>query len=61
MSKEAQIEELLANFVKNASVIIEKLSAERMIDESAINPILAKALGFKDFDSLARFYVYQRI
>ncbi len=32
-----------------------------MIDESAINPILAKALGFKDFDSLARFYVYQRI
>jgi len=61
MSKEDQIQELLTNFVKNASVIIGKLSAERMIEESAINPILAKALGFKDFDSLARFYVYQRI
>lgn len=34
---------------------------KKMIDESAINPILAKALGFTDFDSLARFYVYQRI
>ena len=61
MSKEAEIQELLANFIKNASIIIGKLSAERMIEESAINPILAKALGFKDFDSLARFYVYQRI
>ena len=61
MSKEAQIQELLADFINNASIIIGKLSSEKMIEESAINPILAKALGFKDFDSLARFYVYQRI
>lgn len=61
MSKEAEIQKLLADFISNASVIIGKLSAEAMIEESAINPILAKALGFKDFDSLARFYVYQRI
>ena len=61
MSKEEQIQELLTNFIINASKIIGELSAERMIEESAINPILAKALGFKDFDSLARFYVYQRI
>ena len=61
MSKEEQIQELLTNFITNASKIIGQLSAERMIEESAINPILAKALGFKDFESLSRFYVYQRI
>ncbi len=61
MSKEELIQDLLANFVKNASEIIGDLSSDRMISESAINPILAKALGFKDFDSLARFYVYQRV
>jgi len=51
----------LEKFITNASSIISKLTADRMINESAINPFLAKALGFEDFDSLARFYVYQRI
>jgi len=32
-----------------------------MIEESAINPFLAKALGFENFDDLTRFYVYQRV
>ena len=61
MAKEKEIEKLLADFISNAGKIIGDLSAERMIEESAINPILAKALGFKDFQSLSRFYVYQRI
>lgn len=61
MVKEEEIEKLLADFISNAGEIIGDLSAERMIEESAINPILAKALGFKDFESLSRFYVYQRI
>ena len=56
-----QIQQLFADFVGRAVRIIDELSAERMVEESAINPILAKALGFKDFESLARFYVYQRI
>lgn len=61
MPNEKLIRDLLADYVTNAAEIIGKLSAEKMIGESAINPILAKALGFRDFDSLARFYVYQRI
>jgi len=59
--KEEEIQNLLSEFISNAANLINDLSAERMIEESAINPILAKALGFKDFDSLARFYVIQRI
>lgn len=51
----------LRKFLGRAVAIIERLSAETMIEESAINPFLAKALGFNDFDTLARFYVYQRV
>lgn len=61
MPNEKLIKDLLADYVTNAAKIIGKLSSEKMIEESAINPILVKALGFKDFESLARFYVYQRV
>ena len=61
MAKETEIRELFAGFITRASEIIGKLSAEKMISESAINPILAKSLGLRDFDSLSKFYVYQRI
>lgn len=61
MESEEQIKKLLEKFISRAAEIIDDLSAEKMITESAINPILAKALGFTDFSSLARFYVYQRI
>lgn len=61
MPNEKLIRDLLADYVTSAAKIISKLSSEKMIEESAINPILAKALGFKDFESLARFYVYQRV
>lgn len=61
MNREEQIKKLLEKFISRAAEIIDDLSAEKMITESAINPILAKALGFTDFSSLARFYVYQRI
>jgi len=57
----AQVIEPLEKFISRAAEIIDELSAEKMINESAINPILAKALGFTDFSALARFYVYQRI
>lgn len=55
------ISEPIQKFLNRAVAIIGKLSGEQMVDESAINPFLAKALGFNDFDSLARFYVYQRV
>jgi len=56
-----ETEQHLAEFLTRSIEIINELSAERMIKESAINPLLAKALGFHDFESLARFYVYQRV
>jgi len=56
-----KISQPLEKFSSKAYEIISKLSAERMVNENAINPFLAKALGFQDFDSLARFYVYQRV
>ena len=58
---ETQVSKPLGKFLDRAKKIIDKLSAEKMIQESAINPFLAKALGFNDFDSLTQFYVYQRI
>jgi len=61
VTTDEQIKKLLEKFITRAAEIIGKLSAEKMVEESAINPILAKALGFTDFSSLARFYVYQRI
>ncbi len=61
MTKEEEIQRVLEDFITRATEIIDDLSAEKMIEESAINPLLAKALGLKDFDSLSRFYVYQRI
>jgi len=61
VAREEQIKKLLEKFITRAAEIIKNLSAEKMVEESAINPILAKALGFTNFSSLARFYVYQRI
>ena len=61
MASDEQIKKLLEKFITRAAKIIDGLSAEKMIQESAINPVLAKALGFTDFRSLSRFYVYQRI
>ena len=61
MAREEEIKDLFAGFITRAGEIIGELTAERMIAESAINPILAKSLGFRDFESLSKFYVYQRI
>jgi len=61
VASDEQIKKLLEKFISRAAKIIDELSAEKMIQESAINPVLAKALGFTDFRSLSRFYVYQRI
>lgn len=49
--------ECIARNVKN----VKKLSAKQMIDESAINPFLVRAIGINSFDDLAKFYVYQRV
>ena len=61
MSLERTIESEVVKFVKNGMKNIEKLTAETLIREASINPFLVKALGITDFDSLARFYVLQRI
>lgn len=61
MSLERTIEAEVVKFVENGMNNIKKLTAEKMIREASINPFLVKALGITDFDSLARFYVLQRI
>lgn len=61
MSLEKTIEAEVVKFVQNGMNNIKKLTAEKMIREASINPFLVKALGITDFDSLARFYVLQRI
>jgi hypothetical protein len=61
LSLEKAIEIEVAKFVKNGLKSIKELTAKQMVQEASINPFLVKALGITDFDSLSRFYVYQRI
>jgi hypothetical protein len=61
LSAEGRVRAEVAKFVQNGIKNIRELTADELIRESAINPFLVKALGIADFDSLARFYVYQRI
>lgn len=61
LSLEKAIEAEVVKFVRNGLKNINELTAEKLIEEASINPFLVKALGITDFDSLARFYVYQRI
>jgi hypothetical protein len=61
MSHESEVKEEVEKFVRNGLRNISELSAEEMINDAAINPFLVKALGINDFDSLATFYVYQRV
>jgi len=61
LSLERTIEAEVVKFIKNGLENIKKLTVETLIREAAINPFLVKALGITDFDSLARFYVYQRV
>lgn len=61
MSLGKDIGDEVAKFVENGMKNIRELTADELIREASINPFLVKALGITDFDSLARFYVYQRI
>lgn len=61
MSHETEVKAEVAKFVRNGIKNIKELSATELIQDAAINPFLVKALGIDDFDSLARFYVYQRV
>jgi len=61
MSYEPALRNEIERFVKEAIKRIKKLNARTMVEEAAINPFLVKALGINDFDSLAKFYVYQRV
>ena len=61
MSYEEPLREEITRFVSKAIEKISGLSATVLVEEAAINPFLVKALGINDFDSLARFYVYQRV
>jgi hypothetical protein len=58
---EREAEEEIRRFVRAAVTNINELTAEELVQNAAINPFLVKALGIDDFESLARFYVYQRI
>ncbi len=48
-------------FADNAADLITGLTAEKMVEESSINPFLAKALGLHSLDDLARYFVVQTI
>ena len=48
-------------FADNAADLITGLTAEKMVEESSINPFLAKALGLNSFDDMARYFVVQTI
>jgi hypothetical protein len=61
LSHESEVREKIRVFLKKAIQNINDLSAEELINDSAINPFLAKALDIKDIDSFAKFYVYQRV
>lgn len=61
MSHEAEVKAEVAKFVRNGVKNIKELTAEELIQDAAINPFLVRALGIDDFDSLAMFYVYQRV
>ena len=61
MGRESEIAVPFAGFRASVEKRIDQLSAEKMINESAINPFMVKSLGLNDFDSIARYYVYQRI
>jgi hypothetical protein len=61
LSHEEKVEAKIRAFLSKGIRSIQELSAEKLVDECAINPFLVKALGIRDFDSLARFYVYQRV
>lgn len=58
---EAKVQENLERFIAKAVKNTKELTADNLIKEGAINPFLVKALGIRDFDSLAKFYVYQRV
>jgi hypothetical protein len=61
MSHEIEVKAEVSKFVRNGIKNIKELSAEELVQDAAINPFLVKALGIDDFDSLAMFYVYQRV
>jgi hypothetical protein len=58
---EAEVQEKLKEFMARCVKNTKELTANKLVEEGAINPFLVKALGITDFDSLAKFYVYQRV
>ena len=48
-------------FADGAADLITSLTAEKMVEKGSINPFLAKALGLRSFDDLARYFVVQTI
>ncbi len=61
MTREDSVKQTIKGFLEKAIMNINDLSAEELINNSAINPFLVKALDIKDIDSFAKFYVYQRV
>lgn len=47
-------------FKKKTTDNLKNISADDLVRNGGINPFLIKALGIDDFESLARFCVYQR-
>ena len=51
----------IRGFVSKLEDKVANLSAQVLVEESAINPFLVRAMGIKDFESLAKWAVYQRL
>lgn len=58
---ETEVKNYLLKCIARNVQNVKKLSAKKMISESAINPFLVRAIGINNFDDLAKFYVYQRV
>lgn len=57
---EEEISERIKEFSNRIKKNLDALSAEKLVNTSAINPVLVKALGLS-LEDTARFFVYQRI
>ncbi|MCX6767118.1 MAG: PmeII family type II restriction endonuclease [Candidatus Micrarchaeota archaeon] len=51
----------ITKFVENAENLIEKISAEDLIEKAGVNPYLAEALGMETIDEIVGFFLQRRV
>lgn len=58
---DCKIRTVVEDFAKVAVDRIKTIKADELIEKNGINPLLIWALGINDFESLAKFSLYQRL